>query len=80
MYKNFLDSDNYIKFLSDNTKLDRLKIIQLGYDLQCGNYEKIYKKPTQKRIELDNGRLPLLIGIINNILKKKIHVQYWKLV
>lgn len=40
MFKNLLCSDNYIDFLDKNTNLSRLKVIQLGYELQAGSYEK----------------------------------------
>jgi ubiquinone/menaquinone biosynthesis C-methylase UbiE len=40
MYKRLLNSDNFIDFLEKNTDLNRLKQIQMGYDLQCGSYER----------------------------------------
>ena len=67
MYKDLLESENFMQFLEKNTNLTRLKIIQIGYELQAGNYEAKYNNeatPTKKRIDI-------LKKEINNILKSK---------
>lgn len=65
MFKNLLCSDNYIDFLDKNTNLSRLKVIQLGYELQAGSYEKNYNYNN-----LMQKRVKILINNINNILDK----------
>jgi hypothetical protein len=54
MYKHLLNSNNYIDFLNKNTDLNRLKQIQIGYDLQCGSYEANFKftELMQKRVKI----------------------------
>jgi ubiquinone/menaquinone biosynthesis C-methylase UbiE len=68
MYKTILNSDNYIKELEKIDGLSRLKIIQIGYELQSGTYEKAYKK---RLLDLMDKRSSILIENIKKILENK---------
>ena len=66
MYKKLLNSDNYMKFLANNTKLSRLKQIHIGYELQAGSYEKLYFFD-----DLMEKRIKILKNTVMEILELK---------